>query len=67
MNAAATEMDEDTRKRMLGAVVSYSHKLCDAIERGPQPPEKRLCRQLEACEVLMRFLIWDTDKKEARS
>jgi hypothetical protein len=34
MNAAATEMDEDTRKRMLGAVVSYSHKLCDAIERG---------------------------------
>jgi hypothetical protein len=59
---AATEIDEDTRKRMLGAVVSYSHKLCDAIERGPLPPEKRLCRQLERCEILLRFLIRDTDR-----
>jgi hypothetical protein len=67
MNAAATEMDEDTRKRMLGAVVSYSHKLCDAIERGPQPPEERLWQDLEGCEILMRVLIRDTDKKEARS
>jgi hypothetical protein len=67
MNAAATEMDEDTRKRMLGAVVSYSHKLCDAIECGPQPPEQGLWQDLERCEILMRVLIRDTDKKEVRS
>jgi hypothetical protein len=47
---AATEMDEDIRKRMLGAVVSYSHALCDAIERGPQPPEQGLWQDLERCE-----------------
>jgi hypothetical protein len=61
------ELDEDTRKLMLGAVVSYSHKLCDAIERGPQPPEQGLWQDLERCEILMRVLIRDTDKKEART
>jgi hypothetical protein len=60
------EMDEDTRKRMLGAVVSYSHKLCDAIERGPQPPEQGLWQDLERCEILLRVLIRDTDR-EART
>jgi hypothetical protein len=50
-------MDEDTRKRMLGAVVSYSHKLCDAIERGPQPPEQGLWQDLERCEILLRVLM----------
>jgi hypothetical protein len=54
---AATEMDEDTRKRMLDAVVSYSHELCDAIERGPQPPEQGLRQDLERCEILLRVLM----------
>jgi hypothetical protein len=60
------EMDEDTRKLMLGTVVSYSHKLCDAIERGPQPPEQGLWQDLERCEILMRVLIRHTDR-EART
>jgi hypothetical protein len=63
---AATEMDEDIRKRMLGAVVSYSHALCDAIERGPQPPEQGLWQDLERCEILLRVLIRDTDRVARR-
>jgi hypothetical protein len=56
---AATEMDEDTRKRMLGAVVSYSHALCDAIESGPQPPERAFGR-------IWRDASRDTDRVARR-
>jgi hypothetical protein len=51
---------------MLGAVVSYSHKLCDAIELGPQPPEQSIWQDLERCEILLRVLIRDTEREARR-
>lgn len=51
------KMNRETRKTLLRIVTAYANAVASALESGPPPQAERLWADLEACEILIRFLM----------